>query len=99
MTIEIAMLVLTAAFLHAGWNALVKTASDRLLVISAVAFAQFLAGAVIIPFVAVPDMVSWPAIGLSTLFHYFLVPSATLRGCFSSSSRFVFSPSIGVGVG
>jgi len=70
VTIEIAILVLSAAFLHAGWNALVKTASDRLLVISAVAFAQSLTGALVIPIVSTPDMASWPAIGLSTLFHY-----------------------------
>jgi len=70
VTIEIAILVLSGAFLHAGWNALVKTASDRLLVISAVAFAQTLTGALMIPFVSAPYMASWPAIGLSTLFHY-----------------------------
>jgi drug/metabolite transporter (DMT)-like permease len=68
---EIALLVLLAAFLHAGWNALVKASSDRLLIISAVAFAQFMAGTLIIPFVAAPHPASWPAIAWSTLFHYF----------------------------
>lgn len=71
MAAEIAIWVLLAAFLHAGWNALVKTASDRLLIISAVAFAQFMAGTLMMPFVPAPDPASWPAIACSTLFHYF----------------------------
>lgn len=70
LTAEIAILVLLAAFLHAGWNALVKTAADRLLIISAVAFAQCLTGLLVIPFVPAPDPASWPAIACSTLFHY-----------------------------
>ena len=71
MAPEIAMLVLLAAFLHAGWNALVKSASDRLLVISAVAFAQCMAGILVMPFVPAPAPASWPAIACSTVFHYF----------------------------
>ncbi|MDF1591609.1 MAG: EamA family transporter [Desulfobacterales bacterium] len=70
MDIHIAMLVLLAAFLHAGWNAIVKTASDRLLVISSVALGQCLAGVLALPFVPVPDPASWAAIGVSALFHY-----------------------------
>jgi len=70
MEIQIALLVLLAAFLHAGWNAIVKTASDRLLVISSVAMGQFLAGVLAIAFVPAPDPACWPAIGVSALFHY-----------------------------
>ena len=70
MSSEIAMLVLLAAFLHAGWNALVKTASDRLLVISAVAFSQCMVGMLIMPFVPAPAPASWSTIACSTLFHY-----------------------------
>lgn len=71
MAAEIAIWVLLAAFLHAGWNALVKASSDRLLIISAVAFAQCMAGMLIMPFVSAPAPASWPAIACSTLFHYF----------------------------
>jgi len=71
MSAEIALLVLLAAFLHAGWNALVKTASDRLLIISAVAFGQCLAGMLVMPFVPAPDPASWPAIAVATACHYF----------------------------
>ena len=74
MSIEYALLALFAAFLHAGWNALVKKASDRLLTLSAVALMQFTAGALLIPFVSPPEPASWLLIGLSALFHYFYYP-------------------------
>ena len=70
MGIELILLALLAAFLHAAWNALVKSASDRLLVLSAVALMQSATGALMIFFVPSPDPSSWLFIGLSTLFHY-----------------------------
>ncbi|MCE5282290.1 MAG: EamA family transporter [Deltaproteobacteria bacterium] len=70
MGIEIAILVLVAAFLHAGWNALVKTAEDRLMVLASIALITSVAGALMIPHVAVPRPASWWAIGVSTLLHY-----------------------------
>jgi len=74
LVIEFSLLALFAAFLHAGWNALVKNASDRLLTLSAVALMQFAAGALMLPFVAPPEPASWLFIGLSALFHYFYYP-------------------------
>lgn len=74
MGIEFGLLALFAAFLHAGWNALVKKASDRLLTLSAVALMQFVAGALMIPFVPPPEPASWLFIGLSAFFHYFYYP-------------------------
>ncbi len=70
MGIDIAILVLVAAFLHAGWNALVKTAEDRLMVLASIALITSIAGALMIPHVAVPRPASWWAIGISTLLHY-----------------------------
>ena len=70
MGTEFILLALLAAFLHAGWNALVKSSSDRLLVLSAVALMQSATGALMILFVPPPAPSSWPMIILSTLFHY-----------------------------
>ncbi len=70
MELNIILLVLAAAFLHAAWNALVKTSSDRLLVISSVALAQSSAGALGLFLFPAPAPSSWLAIGVSTLFHY-----------------------------
>ncbi|MFI0843436.1 EamA family transporter [Mesorhizobium sp. IMUNJ 23232] len=63
-------LVLSAALLHASWNALVKAASDRALTIAAVASMHGLGGLVLIMLSAPPAMASWPSIAASTLIHY-----------------------------
>ena len=62
--------VLVAALLHAGWNALVKVAADRLVVLTAVAFGQGLFGLVLVPFTEFPAAAAWPYIALSTALHY-----------------------------
>jgi len=68
--VEIALIVLLAAFLHAGWNALAKSAPDGLLVLGSVALMEAIAGAFLIPYVPPPSPQSWPLIGISTIFHY-----------------------------
>ena len=64
-------LVLSAAVLHASWNALVKAASDRALVIAAVSAAHAAGGLLLIAISPSPAMASWPNILASTLIHYF----------------------------
>jgi drug/metabolite transporter (DMT)-like permease len=63
-------LVLSAAVLHATWNALVKAASDRALTIAAVASMHGLGGLILIMLSDSPAMASWPSIAASTLIHY-----------------------------
>jgi len=63
-------LVLSAAVLHATWNALVKGATDRALAIAAVASMHGLGGLALIAVGAPPAMASWPSIAISTLIHY-----------------------------
>jgi drug/metabolite transporter (DMT)-like permease len=63
-------LVLCAAFLHALWNAIVKAADDRALVLGAVSATNVLAGATLIALFAAPAVESWPYIAASTLIHY-----------------------------
>ena len=63
-------LVLTAALLHASWNALLKAAEDRACVLAAVSSAHVLAGLVLISLAPLPAPASWPSIGASTLLHY-----------------------------
>lgn len=64
------VIVLVAAVLHATWNALVKGARDRAVVIAAVASAHALAGAGLILLSEPPAQASWICIFLSTLIHY-----------------------------
>ncbi|MCO5063839.1 MAG: EamA family transporter [Rhizobiaceae bacterium] len=64
-------LVLSAAVLHASWNAVVKAATDRALTIAAIATMHALAGIVLIALSGPPAPASWPSIAISTLLHYF----------------------------
>lgn len=63
-------IVLVAAVLHATWNAMVKGAGDRAVVMAAVALAHALAGIAALPFFAVPAAAAWPYIAASAAIHY-----------------------------
>lgn len=63
-------LVLSAAFLHATWNALVKASTERAVVLAAVSLTHVAAGAVMIALAPPPAAASWPSIAASTLLHY-----------------------------
>lgn len=70
MALWVLALPLLAAVLHAGWNALVKTASDRLTTLAAIALTTSLIGLAMIPFVDQPSRASWHLIASSALLHY-----------------------------
>lgn len=63
-------LVLSAAFMHATWNALVKAASDRASVLAGVSLTNVIAGAVLVVMAPLPAMASWPSLVISTVVHY-----------------------------
>lgn len=63
-------LVLSAAVLHAVWNAMVKAAGDRAIVLAAVSFANFAIGAAVVALVPMPAAASWPFIVASAFLHY-----------------------------
>src|SRR4051794_39206733 len=60
-------LVLISAMAHAAWNALVKRAGDRLLMIAAIRLVGFAYGAAVVPFVPWPGPVAWMWLGLATV--------------------------------
>lgn len=62
--------VLFSAFLHAGWNAMLKAVDDRAGVLAAVSAAHALAGVALISVSPLPAMASWPALIVSALVHY-----------------------------
>ncbi len=63
-------LVLSAAVLHAVWNAMVKSGGDRAVVLAAISLANFAAGAVLILFADAPARAAWPYIAGSAVLHY-----------------------------
>ena len=83
MTPFLMMLVLTAALLHASWNALVKKGGEPEFTIAAYQLFGGLICLFIVPFVPLPHSDSWPAIVASVLIHniyYFSVAQAYRAG-------------------
>lgn len=61
--------VLTAAAMHAGWNAVVKVRLDRFSSILLLALSSAVIGLVLMPFFPFPESASWPWIVASALIH------------------------------
>jgi drug/metabolite transporter (DMT)-like permease len=77
LPIEVAALVLLAAFFHAVWNALVKAGHDRLVVLTIANGTGVLVSLLIAPFVSLPLPASWPfllaSVVLHTGYYFFLI--------------------------
>lgn len=69
MTASITALVLFAAFLHASWNALLKSGEDRLWSMTIMGVATSLAGLILAPFLPLPHPASWPYMLGSAVLH------------------------------
>lgn len=69
MSIEISLLVLLAALLHASWNALLRAGADRLWSMTMMCIAIALACAGLALFVPTPARASWGCVILSALLH------------------------------
>ncbi|MEM7489891.1 MAG: EamA family transporter [Pseudomonadota bacterium] len=83
MTFDVTILILLAAALHAGWNALIKVSGDRVAVMAIVTLAGSAFSLLALPFVESPDPASWPLLVLSILIHtgyHFFLPIAYDHG-------------------
>lgn len=71
MSIEpgVALAVLAAALLHAGWNALIRGAGDKRLYTLLLHACSAAVGAVGLLFTGLPAPESWPYLGLSAVLH------------------------------
>ncbi|MGY4535445.1 drug/metabolite transporter (DMT)-like permease [Pseudomonas sp. TE3786] len=71
------LLVLFSAFMHASWNAVVKSSPDRLSSMAMVDSVAFCIALAVLPFVPLPSLQVWGVIALSTLvnlfYRYFLI--------------------------
>ncbi|MBN9531040.1 MAG: EamA family transporter [Alphaproteobacteria bacterium] len=61
--------VLFGAALHAGWNALVKSGTDKLLDMLMVSLGSGLLAAIALPFLPLPPLASWPFLAASLALH------------------------------
>src|SRR5688572_4515311 len=75
MPIEVFLMVLAAALLHAIWNAVVKSNGDRLTLIRVFAWTQLAVSLGLLPFIDMPARAAWPYLAASPLFStaYFLL--------------------------
>ncbi|VWX56236.1 EamA family transporter [Burkholderiales bacterium 8X] len=79
MTTTIFLTVLLAAAIHAAWNAVVKSGSDKLATTALVAGAAGLMSAFALPFLPLPAPASWPYMAASVFLqvsYYVLVAKA-----------------------
>ena len=69
MTSAVFVMVLSAAVLHAVWNALVKLHGDRLVVMVMITVSGGIASLFLLPFVSFPAPAAWPYIWVSLVLH------------------------------
>ena len=88
MTASVFLLVLFAAALHAGWNAIVKGSDDKFVSAVAICIAASAIAAIALPFVPPPAAESWPFIGITIVLqtaYYALVAAAYGRSDMSQA--------------
>lgn len=86
MTLGIGLIVLSAALLHAVWNALVKGSGDKAIVLGLISLGHVIPGLVIVASVPLPPIETVPYIIASTVVHwgyYYLLNVAYRAGDFS----------------
>lgn len=69
MELDVAAAVLCAALLHAGWNALVRINTDRLVALTLIAGGAGLGALATLPFVPVPAAAAWPWLAVTLVVH------------------------------
>ncbi len=88
MTFTVTLLVLSAAVMHATWNAFVKAGNDKAVMQCLVIFFGGIPGLIILPFVPLPDPACWPYLAGSVLAHsvyYFTLVEAYRFGALSQT--------------
>jgi len=70
VTLPVLGIVLTAALLHALWNALVKASGDRTITLGLVALGHCVPAILLLPFVQIPAPAAIPYIIASTVIHW-----------------------------
>jgi drug/metabolite transporter (DMT)-like permease len=70
VTLFVVSIILSAAMLHAVWNAIVKTAADRTTMLGLVALGHVIPGAAMVVLLPLPAPESMPYVLASTLIHF-----------------------------
>ena len=72
LSLGVTLAVLAAGLLHAGWNALLKSApgGDPMLDMATIVAGSAVCGLIVIPFVGVPDSGAWKFAAVSAFIHW-----------------------------
>jgi drug/metabolite transporter (DMT)-like permease len=81
LPLDVALLVLLAALMHAAWNAIVKSSRSKFLDTMMVAIVPGLIALAVVPFLQLPAPASWPWLIASVAIHflYYLAVAGALR--------------------
>lgn len=71
MSLNVTLLVLLAAVLHAGWNAMVRQGADRLGGMARLALATSALSVPLLPFFEFPSVAAWGYLGFTLVLHTF----------------------------
>jgi drug/metabolite transporter (DMT)-like permease len=63
-------IVLSAAILHASWNAMLKVSSDKVVMLGLISTGHVVLGAIVVLNVPLPAVASWPFLAASTVIHF-----------------------------
>lgn len=82
MSLDVMAIVLFAAALHAGWNALVRSSSDKFQDTVLIVLGAAVWTALLLPLVPIPAVESWPYLVASVVIHvaYFSLVAFSYRG-------------------
>lgn len=69
MSLPVLLAVLGAAFLHASWNAAIKTGGDKIAGMLLLTLGEAAVGAALVPFLPLPAAEAWPWIVASGVIH------------------------------
>jgi drug/metabolite transporter (DMT)-like permease len=71
LSLDVTLLVLGAALMHAVWNTIIKSSQSKLLDTTLIVFFGSLIALAVIPFLSPPAPASWHWLGLSVALHLF----------------------------
>lgn len=81
MPLDVLLVVLLSAWLHAGWNALVRSATDKYLSTLLIVWGAGAIALLLLPLLPAPAPRSWPYLAASALIHvvYFTLVASSYR--------------------
>jgi drug/metabolite transporter (DMT)-like permease len=69
MSLSIVVVLLSAAFLHSAWHAMIKVSGDRIIGLAGMNVVSALCSLIALPVVGLPNPAVWPVLAVSVVLH------------------------------